>query len=142
MPLLHEPEVTLEDVQLRTLSVSSLELDVAIRVENRNPVGVTVEELPFKVLCRDCATCRQIAEGNTGRITIPANDGTLLRIPVRSDNAILLAALAALAAQGSVQVTIRGNAVVDCVLFHWSVPFEKTMPVTMEQIVKAAQGEK
>lgn len=142
MPILHEPDVTLEDVQLHSLSVSSLDLDVAIRVQNKNPVGVTLKELPFRVLCRDCETCRQIAEGNTGRVTIPAQESTLLRIPVRSDNAILLAALAALAAQGTVQVIIKGSAIIDCVLFHWTVPFEKTMPVTMEQIVKAAGGGK
>ena len=142
MPLLHEPEVTLEEVQLGSLSVSSLELNVAIRVKNRNPLGVTVKEVPFKVLCRDCTTVRQIATGNTGRVTIPANDSTLLKVPVKSDNVILLAALAALAAQGTVQITIKGTAVIDAVLFHWSVPFEKTLPVTMDQIVKAAGGER
>ena len=138
MPLLHEPEVTLEEVQLGSLSVSSLELNVAIRVKNKNPVGVTLKELPFKVLCRDCETTRQIATGNTGRVTIPANDSTLLKVPVRSDNAILLSALAALAAQGNVQITIKGTAVIDCVLFHWSIPFSKDLPVTMDQIVRAA----
>jgi len=141
MPLLHEPEVSLEDVQLGSLSVSSLELKVAIRVKNRNPLGVTVQEVPFKVLCRDCATVRQIATGNTGRVTIPANDSTLITVSVRSDNAILLAALAALAAQGTVQVTIKGAAVIDAVLFHWSVPFEKTLPVTMDQVVKAVANQ-
>jgi len=142
MPLLHEPEVTLEDVQLGSLSVSSLELNVAIRVQNRNPFGVTVKEVPFKVLCRDCETTRLIATGNTGRVTIPANDGILLQVPVKSDNAILLSALAALASQGSVKVTIKGTAVIDCILFHWSVPFSKDLPVTMDQIVKAAGGGK
>jgi LEA14-like dessication related protein len=142
MPLLHEPEVSLENVKLRTLSVTHLDLDVAIRVQNRNPFGVTVKELPFKVLCRDCETTRLIATGNTGRITIPANDSTLLVVPVKSDNAVLLAALAALAAQGNVQVTIKGTAVIDCILFHWSIPFSKDLPVTMDQIVKAAGGEK
>jgi len=141
MPILHEPEVTLEDVQLGSLSVSSLELDVAIRVQNKNPFGVTVKEVPFKVLCKDCETTRLVATGNTGRVTIPANNSTLITVPVKSDNAILLAALAALASQGNVTVTIRGTAVVDCVLFHWSIPFSKDLPVTMDQIVKAAQGD-
>jgi LEA14-like dessication related protein len=142
MPVLHEPEVTLEDVKLCSLSISSLELDVAIRVQNRNPFGVTVKELPFKVLCKDCETTRQIATGNTGTITIPANDSILLQVPVKSDNAILLAALAALAAQGSVKVTIKGMAVVDCVLFHWSIPFSKDLPVTMEQVTDAVARQK
>ncbi len=137
MPLLHEPEVSLEDVQLRSLSVSHLDLDVAIRVGNKNPFGVTVKEVPFHVICRDCETVRQIASGNTGRVTIPANDSTLLKVPVKSDNAILLAALAALAARGSMQVTIKGTAVIDCVLFHWSIPFSKDLPITMDHLVDA-----
>ncbi len=140
MPLLHEPEVSLEDVRLRSLSISSLELDVAIRVKNKNPLGVTVQEVPFKVLCRDSQTTRQIASGNTGRVTIAANDSTLITVPVRSDNVILLAALAALAAQESVQVTIQGTAVIDTVLFHWSVPFEKTLSLTMEQVAGSLAG--
>lgn len=142
MPLLHEPEVTLEGIQLGALSVSSLELDVAIRVKNSNPFGVTLQELPFRVLCKDCETTRLVATGNTGRVTIPAKDSTLLTVPVKSDNAILLAALAALASQGNVTVTIKGTAVIDCILFHWSIPFSKDLPVTMDLIVKAAQGEK
>ena len=142
MPVLHEPEVSLEDVQLRSLSVSSLELDVAIRVQNKNPFGVTLKELPFKVLCKDCETTREIATGNTGRVTIPAHGSILLSVPVKSDNAVLLAALAALASQGSVRVTIKGTAVIDCVLFHWSIPFTKDLPVTMDQVVKAAGGGK
>ncbi len=141
MPLLHEPEVCLEDVRLRSLSISSVELDVAIRVKNKNPLGITVQEVPFKVLCRDCQTTRQIASGNTGRVTIAANNSTLITVPVRSDNAILLAALAALAAQGTVQITIKGKAVIDAVLFHWAVPFEKTLPVTMDQIVDAVASQ-
>jgi LEA14-like dessication related protein len=142
MPLLHQPEVSLEDVQLRTLSVSSLDLDVAIRVQNKNPFGVTVKEVPFKVLCKDCETTRQIATGNTGQVTIPAKGSTLLRVPVKSDNAILLAALAALASQGTVQVTIRGTAVIDCILFKWSIPFSKDLPVTMDHIVDAVSRQK
>jgi len=142
MPILHEPEVSLEDVQLRSLSVSSIELDVAIRVQNKNPFGVTLKELPFRVLCRDCETTRQIATGNTGRVTIPANDSTLLQVPVKSDNAILLAAIAALASQGSVRVTIKGTAVIDCILFHWSIPFTKDLPVTMDHLVDAVAERK
>ncbi|HII97892.1 MAG TPA: LEA type 2 family protein [Methanoregula sp.] len=134
MPLLHEPDVSLEDVRLRSLSISSLELDVAIRVKNRNPLGVIVQEVPFKVLCQDGSTSRQIAAGNTGRVTISANDGTLITVPVRSENAALIGALAAFVMKGAVLVTIRGTAVIDAVLFGWSVPFEKTVPVTMEQV--------
>ncbi|MFA6332188.1 MAG: LEA type 2 family protein [Methanoregula sp.] len=142
MPVLHEPEVSLEGVSLRNLSISSLELDVAIRVQNPNPLGVTLKDLPFKVLCQDPDRTRQIAFGNTGRVKIPARDSTLLHVPVRSDNAILIGALAAFVSRGSVKVTIKGTAVIDCIFFSWSVPFSKTLPVTMEQVMGSLTGQK
>jgi len=142
MPVLHEPVVTLEDVRLRTLSISSLELDVAIRVENNNPLGVTLRELPFTVLCQDADRTREIARGNTGKVQIAAKDSTLLHVPVTSENTILIGALAAFVTRGKVQVTIRGTAIIDCILFGWSVPFTKTIPVTMEQVADAVAGQK
>jgi LEA14-like dessication related protein len=142
MPVLHEPVVTLEEVKLRSLSLSSLELEVAIRVQNANPLGVTIRELPFTVQCRAGDRDQQIAAGNTGRVKIAAGDSTLLHVPVRSQNAALIGALAAFVARGSVDVTIVGKAVIDCLLFGWSVPFTKTMPVTMEQLADSFAGQK
>ena len=142
MPVLQEPVVALEDVKLRSLSLSSLELDVAIRVQNNNPVGVTLRELPFTVLCQAGDRNTQIAMGNTGRVKIAARGSTLLNIPVTSENAILIGALAAFMTHGSVQVTIKGTAIIDCLLFGWTVPFSKTLPVTMEQIAGAVAGQK
>ncbi len=142
MPVLHEPVVSLESVKLRAFSLSSIEFDVAIRVQNANPIGVTLRELPFTVLCRTGDRDKQIAAGNTGRVKIPARDGTLLHVPVRSQNAALIGALAAFVTRGSLQVTIHGTAVIDCLLFGWSIPFEKTMPVTMEQLADSLAGQK
>jgi LEA14-like dessication related protein len=142
MPVLHEPVVSLETAKLRALSLSSLELDVVIRVGNANPLGVTLRELTFTILCRAGVRDQQIATGNTGRVKILARDSTLLHVPVRSQNAALVGALAAFVTRGSMQVTIQGTAVIDCLLFGWSVPFSKTLPVTMEQVADSLAGQK
>jgi len=142
MPVLNEPVVTLEEVKLRKLTLSSLELDVAIRVQNANPLGVTLKGLPFSVQCRAGDHDELIAAGNTGRVKIAARDSTLLHIPVRSKNAALIGALAAFVARGRMDVTIEGEAVIDCLLFGWSVPFTKTMPVTMELVADSLAGQK
>ena len=142
MPLLQDPVVTLEDVRLRALSLSSLSLEVMIRVENPNPVGVTLRELPFTVLCSSGTSNREIATGNTGRVKISSRGSTMLTIPVTSQNAALAGALATFLTRGGVQVTIRGTAVIDAVLFNWSIPFSKTVPVTMGQITGSLAGEK
>ncbi len=51
-----------------------------------------------------------------------------------SRNTTLVVALATVVMKGGVRVTIQGTAVIDVLLFSWSVPFGKTMPVTMEQV--------
>ena len=107
---------------------------MSVRVDNPNPLGVTLRELPFTVLCSSGRTDQQLASGNTGRVKIAANGSTVLRIPVTSQNAALISALATFVTKGGVQVTIRGTATIDVFLFGWSVPFEKTLPVTMEQV--------
>jgi LEA14-like dessication related protein len=134
MPVLKDPVVTLEDIRLRKVSLSSLDLDVAMRLQNPNPLGLTLRELPFTILCSCGHTDQQLVSGNTGRVKIAGNSATLLHIPATSQNAALIGALATFVTNGRVQVTIRGTAIVDAIIFGWSVPFEKTLPVTMEQV--------
>ena len=142
MPLLHEPAVTLEDVSVRSVSLSSLDLDVAIRVQNPNPFGVTLRELPFTVTFRTGGSDQQIASGNTGTVKIPARNSTVLRVPVTSHNTALIGALAAFVATGRIEVTIQGTAVINLMVTGWSVPFRKTVPVTMAQIADSLAGKK
>ena len=140
MPVLHEPVVSLEEVKIRTLSLSSITLEVMIRVQNENSLGVTLRELPFTVLCSAGDQNQEIAKGNTGRVKIPAKGSTVLRIPVTSQNAALIGALATFVTRGGIQVTIRGKATIDCILFGWSIPFSKTLSVTMAQVAEAVAG--
>jgi len=142
MPILHEPAVTLEDVKIRAASLSSLDLDVAIRLNNPNIVGVNLKEIPFLVLIRHGDYLQEIANGNTGNVSIPARDSTILTVPVTSRNSALLRALAAFVVKGGIEVTIKGNAVVDAVITGWSVPFEKTVTVTAAEVAGSLAGQK
>ncbi|NMB77673.1 MAG: LEA type 2 family protein [Methanomicrobiales archaeon] len=141
MPLLGDPVVTLEEVRLRRISLSSLDLEVVIRLDNPNPLGITLKELPFFVLCSSATNNPELARGNTGQVTIAARGSTVIRIPVQSRNVALVGALATFVTRGGVTVIIRGTAVIDAFLFSWSVPFETAMPVTMEQVAGNLAGE-
>ncbi|MDO9034746.1 MAG: LEA type 2 family protein [Methanoregula sp.] len=140
MPLLKDPVVTLDDVRVRALSLSSLNLEVTIRVENPNSLGITLRQLPFTVMCSSGNREQEIARGNTGRVRIAARGSTVLRIPTTSQNTAIIGALATFFTRGGVQVTIQGTATIDAVLFGWSIPFKKTLPVTMEQVADAVAG--
>ena len=134
LPILKDPVITLEGIRHRKISFSSLELEVTIQVENPNPLGITLREIPFTVLCSTGKTDQQLASGNTGRVKIGGNGSTVVRIPVTSQNAALIGALATFVTKGGVQVAIRGTATIDAFLFGGSVPFEKNLPVTVKQV--------
>lgn len=140
MPLLQEPSVTLEGLKIRGVSRSSLDLDVTIRVQNPNPVGVTLKEIPFLLMIREGDKLQEIANGNTGTVSIKAGDSPVLTVPVTSRSSDLVVALAAFITKGELEVTIRGVARVDAVIICWSVPFEKTIMVTMAQVAGALNG--
>ena len=52
MQALYEPVVTIKGVKIRSLHLSSVDFDVMLRIENPNPFGATVKELPFVVFFR------------------------------------------------------------------------------------------
>ena len=140
MSLLKEPSVTLEGVRICSASPTSLDLNVTIRMENPNPVGVTLREIPFLIMIRNGENLQEIANGNTGTVSIPAKDSPLLTVPVTARSSDLVVALAAFVTKGELDVTIKGVARVDAVIICWSVPFEKMMTVTKEQVACMLNG--
>lgn len=140
MPVLHEPIISLERVKIRSVSLSSIDLDIMIRVQNQNPLGITLREIPFVVLIMDGERLQEIANGNAVNIRIPARDHTVITIPVTSHNTALIRAIAAFISRGGLEVTIKGVAVVDCLVTGWSVPFEKTVTVTAAGVVDSVAG--
>jgi LEA14-like dessication related protein len=137
VPVLQEPSVSLEGVKIRSVSLKSLGLDVAIRVQNQNPVGITLGEIPFVVLIKDKERVLEVANGNAGTITVQARDSTAINVPVTSENAAIIRAAAGFVAGGRLEVTIKGTAVVDALVTSLPVPFEKTVVVTAAGIAGA-----
>lgn len=142
MPLLRDPVVTPGDIRLRKISLATLDLEVKVRVDNPNPLGITLRDLPFAVLYASGDALQELATGTTGRVKIAAHGSTLLEVPVVSKNAALAGALAAFVTQGGLRVTVRGEALVDAILVSWPVPFEKTVTVTPGQVAGSLTGKK
>ncbi|WAC05105.1 MAG: LEA type 2 family protein [Methanoregula sp.] len=137
MPILHEPSISLEGVKVRAARLSSVDLDVAILVQNKNPVGITLREIPFVVLVRDGERQTEIADGNTGAIKVKARDSTAISVPLTSKNSAIVRAAAGFVAGRGLEVTVKGTAVVDALVTGLSVPFEKTVALTAAGVAGA-----
>lgn len=140
MPILSDPIVTLEGISLRNVSLSTLEIDLAIRVENPNPVGADLQECPFTVMYKKGDTGDRLATGNTGNAKIPGNTSTVLKVPVTSHNKALAGAFATFILKGGMEVTIEGVAVIKFLVIKKSVPFSRTISVTTADITGIVTG--
>ena len=137
MPLLKEPAITLEGVRVRALTLSSLDLEVDLAVKNPNLFGVTLQDLPFTVFCTAGGKEQQVATGNTGSVKIKGNASTVLAVPVTAHNAGIIGAITSFVAQGGIEVTVKGTAVVDCFVTSKSIPFAKSIKLTTKQLTDA-----
>ena len=139
MQTLREPIVSLEGVKIRAVHLTSLDLEVDLRVENPNPIDAILRELPFTVFFRTGSGKKEIASGNTGRIEIPANNSIVIPIPVTSYDLALLEAFISIIGRGGLRLEIEGNAVIDHIM-GWTLPFTETVDVTAGEIVAALEG--
>ncbi len=110
MPLLRDPVIILEDIRLRKITLPSVNLEVRVRVDNPNSLGITLRKLPFTVMYASGDAPQELATGDTGTVEIDANGSSVLQIPIASENAALVSAIAAFATGGGLQITVRGEA--------------------------------
>jgi LEA14-like dessication related protein len=141
MSILSDPVVTLEGVALENISLSSVALAVTIRVENKNPVGATLESCPFTLSYLSAGKPVVIATGDTGSAKVAASASTVLPVRVTSKNAALLGALAGLVFGGKIEITITGMAKIKFLMIPKEIPFSRTVPVTRGEIVDMVTGQ-
>ena len=136
MSVLNEPSVILEGVKIRAIHLTSIDFDVTIRIDNPNPFGATVRELPFAVFFRDGDQEKEIARGEAVTLNIPAGGTITITVPVASHDLVLVEGIASFLERGNIQLRIEGKAAIDHII-GWSLPFSKTIDITEHEIADA-----
>jgi LEA14-like dessication related protein len=136
MQVLNEPLVTVEGVKIRALHLSSVDFDVILRIENPNPFGATVRELPFTVFFRSGNREKEIASGETIQMDIPASGSIEITVPLTSHDLALFEGMVSLIKKGNIQLEIKGSAVIDHIV-GWSLPVTEEIEITEHEIAEA-----
>jgi len=142
MSIFADPVVSLGNVFVQRFSLTALDMEISIRVENPNPVGANLIECPFTILLLNNGNNRMVATGNTGSANIRPKDSTVVQIPVQTHNAALAQAIATLVIGGKIELTIEGTAVIRFLLTSRNIPFSRTLPVTRDQVAGIITGQK
>src|SRR5512136_380712 len=136
MQSLNEPVVTIKGVKIRAIHLSSLDFDVILKIENPNPFGATVRELPFTVFFRSGTREKEIASGQTITMDIPASGSIEITVPLTSHDLALFEGVVSLIKKGNIQLEIKGTAMIDHIL-GWSLPVTEEIEITEHEIAEA-----
>jgi LEA14-like dessication related protein len=139
MPEIKEPVVTLERVKIHAIHLTSIDLEVTLKILNPNPIDAILRELPFTVFFHTGKDQKEIASGNTGRVEIPADGSIEIPVPVTSYDLALVEGLAEILKRGRITLEVKGNAVIDHIL-GWTLPITETIDITGRQVLDALEG--
>jgi LEA14-like dessication related protein len=123
--LMKSPGVTVRRVSPVSVSLSSIDLDVTVLVNNPNPFGITLKSLSFDVHYRDGDSWVYLSHGEKAGLRINAGEN-VLDIPVTVQNTGLIRSLPGFITGRKITLRITGAASPDMVIFAPNVPFTYT----------------
>ena len=118
------PTVTLRNVRLDALGIDGGSLRVALVVRNPNFYPLSTASMRYRLVVGDSVT---IADGtDTTHRHVPANDSTLVELPVRVTWRGLSAAGNEMVSNGLVPYTVIGDITLDTPVGQHDVPLRQT----------------
>jgi len=128
--LLKEPDISVKGVSPKSASLSELLLDVTLDVYNPNAMGITLKTLSFDVFYQKGSEWVFLSHGEQNSIAIRPGHNEVT-VPVRVQNSALIGSLFDLVTRGAITLRIDGSAAPDFRLFAPSVPFSRTVTVSL-----------
>jgi LEA14-like dessication related protein len=114
-----EPTIAVQDMQVRSVSLTDMQLDFILGVDNPNPIAMAVSGLSYRLELED----RPLFEGTTTeRVKVAANGSSRISLPFTLSYEDVLGGLDALAKRKSLPYTLSGK--VDLGLF--SLPYSRS----------------
>jgi LEA14-like dessication related protein len=130
--LFKNPEVSVSTVSLESLSLSALNLNVTVRIDNPNPIGITFRRIAFNIYYRDGSDWNFITHGEQGTMEVKPGK-TDLTIPVSVKYTDLYAAGWSILLRGELPLLVNGTASPDFFGVAPELPFtyNTTIPLKM-----------
>ena len=117
------PAVDFRGVALKDIALSGATIDIVLSVKNPNPFGIDIRRLAYSLY----ADSTLVGVGQPlERLQIPANDSSLVRLPVAFEFRTLGMVVVQLMTQGEVNYRVKGDVTVGTPVGDFNRPFEAT----------------
>lgn len=116
------PEITVKNVELSSLSLAEFSLAVTLTVINRNLIGIKIKKITFSVFYQEGETWQYLTCGSQDDITI-SKGSCEVTIPVTVSNMKLMGALVTTLGKGEITLRVKGVSTLDILGFAPKIPF-------------------
>jgi len=128
--VMKEPQVSVTDVSLSSVSLSRIVIEVTFSIDNPNAVGVTLDSLTFDIHTKHQDDWLYLAHGEQAGLEIEPGKN-VVTIPVVVDNSELIASVARSLVTGEITLQVKGIASADVLSFNWDIPFAYTRTIPL-----------
>jgi LEA14-like dessication related protein len=120
-----EPNVSVDAVNLRDISLSNLQLDFLLGIDNPNPLGIAMQGLTYNLAIDG----KQMFDGvSTERVSVPANGNSQVTLPFAIDFEQLLSGFEDLRNKKTVSYDLTGKVDLGLISLPYSKRGEFTLP--------------
>ncbi len=126
-----EPKASVVSITPSSVGLSSVTLNVKIRIDNPNPFGAHLTKLEFDVYYLKDGKFIYLGHGEKRDVDIKANGVTEIVVPVKIDNLQAVGTLLQLAKKGEVTIKVKGTAYIDLKITSFGIPFEQVEEVRL-----------
>jgi len=130
--LIKDPEISVRNIELTSLSLDSFSLDVTFCVENKNPLGITLKNLSFEISYQQNDAWVHLSHGEKSGVPVKPGRNEII-IPVMVKNSGLINVLLGMVMNGSITLRVDGITSPDLLVLAPKIPFTRvmTIPLTM-----------
>ncbi|KQC08815.1 MAG: hypothetical protein APR55_02895 [Methanolinea sp. SDB] len=125
-----KPAIEVEDISVRKVSLSEIELLVSIALDNGNPVTIPVEEIEFDIIGIAAGKERAIAHGHYGTHRMPPGKSTI-QVPVRIRNSEAIGSISDFIRERSMDIRVTGSARIGRSFISYPVPFSEERRISL-----------
>jgi LEA14-like dessication related protein len=129
--LMKDPEITVKNVAIESVSSQKIDLNVTLNVNNPNAVGITIKSVVFDVYYQQGNDWVLIGHGEGGGYAIKPGMNEIT-VPVTLKTSEVLGAGIGALMKGEITVQIRGTAVPELFRLNPTIPFTHTTTIPVK----------
>ncbi len=131
---IQKPTVSVDGINVRGVTLQTLNLDVHVIVDNPNSVSANLTKITFDIYYLEGSEPKYLGHGEKYNVDIKKEGQTSITIPVAIENQQAIKSLIEIARKGTVTIRVKGSADLDLKVTTYTISFEVDKQVTPENL--------